>query len=294
MAHAVGICHDTTEVKDSFPVHAATRLFLTRSESGFTRSYPTVTVLLARCNALTRSRQTPVAARSIVLVYMHSLARSTMVRSSGTSTSSSTASTWTWSNASPSEPASPRARAAAQATSARRPRRVSTGVPGCASRHQHDSALDSRAWREASQPARVGARARPDASYFPAESNQLSGNSQTPVASADRPSLRRLLLRALLLARRRLLAHRRCRSRRRAAAPAPPPRGLAGSRSGAIGCVQESQRGESSCDFLKLQRATSGGLALYSASHPAQVRGESPHRNRKQQKSERGPFLRGR
>jgi hypothetical protein len=35
------------------------------------------------------------------------------------------------------------------------------------------------------------------------------------------------------------------------------------------------------------------GLALYPRSHPAQVGGEDPPRNRKQQKSERGPFLRG-
>nr|XP_051211230.1 uncharacterized protein LOC127328690 [Lolium perenne] len=35
------------------------------------------------------------------------------------------------------------------------------------------------------------------------------------------------------------------------------------------------------------------GLTLYPRSHPTQVGGEGPPRNRNQQKSERGPFLRG-
>nr|XP_051202369.1 uncharacterized protein LOC127315983 [Lolium perenne] len=70
----------------------------------------------------------------------------------------------------------------------------------------------------------------------------------------------------------------------------------AGARFGVIGCVQQldlARFGESSCDFVKVQRATSGGLTLYSASHPVLVRGEEPPRNRKQQKSVRGPVLRG-
>jgi hypothetical protein len=57
--------------------------------------------------------------------------------------------------------------------------------------------------------------------------------------------------------------------------------------------VERSEPDELQLRFLKVQRATSGGLALYSASCPVQVRGQKPPLSRNCKKSTRRPVLWG-